>query len=82
MSNHNPTNYKNQNGLVQGLIPKGEPCPFLKECGLKNERCPTKAKPNNLHDYSCAAARAWSLIQECPNGTLIGIICKSGKASK
>jgi hypothetical protein len=74
------SNYKNQNGLVNGLIPKGEPCPFLKECGLKNERCPTKAKPNNLYDYSCAAARAWSLIQECDNGSIRNIIGKPAKA--
>ena len=74
--------YKNQNGLVNGLIPKGSPCPFLKECGLKNERCPTKAKPNNLHDYSCAAARAWSLIQEQDNGSIRKIISKPGKAGK
>ena len=69
-------NYCNTNGLVDGNIPKGQPCPFLSKCGLKNERCPTKEKPNNLYDYSCAAARAWSLCQEQPNGLLESIVRK------
>jgi hypothetical protein len=58
--------YLNQNGLVDGNIPKGQPCPFLEGCGLKNERCPTKDKPNTQHDYSCAGARLHSLIREKP----------------
>lgn len=73
-------NYKNQNGLVNGSIPKGKPCPFLKDCGLKNERCPTAKAPNLEHDYSCATARGWSLIQECDNGSLRSIIGKPSKA--
>ena len=52
----------NTNGLVDGLIPIGEPCPFLAKCGLKDDRCPTKEKPK-LVAYSCAAARGWSMCE-------------------
>lgn len=46
--------------LKLGLIPQGEPCPFLSDCGLRIGRCPTKEQPKQV-DYSCAAARLWDL---------------------
>lgn len=51
----------NINGLVDGKIPAHAPCPFLNSCGLKADDCPANEK---LHQkaYSCAAARAWSLL--------------------
>ena len=55
--------YTNSNGLVNGNIPAGQPCPFAAECGRKNEHCPVpgKVKPN---DFSCALARLNSLIAD------------------
>lgn len=52
--------YLDCNGLVNGLIPKGKPCPFLDRCKLVNERCPSESHqpPGN---YSCASARLWSI---------------------
>lgn len=55
--------YLNSNGLVDGKIPAGEKCPFLRECELACSRCPgfRDVKPV---DYSCAAARAHSISKE------------------
>lgn len=55
--------YTNSNGLVDGNIPAGSPCPFVEGCGMKNERCPTEGnvKP---HAFSCALARLNSLIAD------------------
>lgn len=53
--------HTNTNGLVDGYIPIGKPCPFLEKCGRRDDRCPTEEKPK-LVLYSCAAARAWSMI--------------------
>jgi len=72
----NKKSFLDSNGLVDGNIPKGKPCPFLNKCGLRNERCPTEEKPNNEFNYSCAAARAWSLCVYQPNGTMQGILEK------
>lgn len=58
------TEFRNNNGLVNGLIPAGQTCPFLERCKFKVHTCPgvdNKTKPNN---FSCAAARAFSLIAE------------------
>lgn len=51
--------YLNLNGLVDGLIPVGKPCPFTLECELSTPFCPNGSNKNN--DFSCAAARAFSL---------------------
>lgn len=48
--------------LVQGLIPKGQPCPFLQDCGLRVGRCPTQEQPKQV-DYSCAAARLHDMLK-------------------
>jgi hypothetical protein len=55
--------YLDSNGLEDGKIPAGNCCPAIKECGLRNERCPSES---NLLDgpYSCAGARLWSLIRK------------------
>lgn len=55
--------YENSNGLSDGNIPPGGPCPFLSQCGLRVDSCPTTEKPK-LGPYSCAAARAHSMIIE------------------
>jgi len=58
------TEFRNRNGLINGLIPAGEPCPFRDRCKFKVHTCPGeegKTKPNN---FSCAAARAFSLAEE------------------
>ena len=64
------------NGLVDGLIPKGQPCPFLKACGLVNESCPTAENPNHKYNYSCAAARAHSMMTLSENSLLRKIVGK------
>lgn len=52
--------FLNRNGLVNGIILAGTPCPFEEECVILNDRCPQK---NDLKEYpySCAAARAFSM---------------------
>lgn len=58
------TEYRNRNGLANGLIPAGQGCPFLDRCKFKVHTCPGvdgKTKENN---FSCAAARAFSLANE------------------
>lgn len=47
--------------LVDGCIPAGQSCPFLKECQFKFSGCPT---PDNLktNNFSCAAARLHNAI--------------------
>ncbi len=56
--------YLNTNGLVNGNIPKGQPCPFLAECKFRVDNCPSAEKPNTEHDYSCAAARFHSMLKK------------------
>jgi hypothetical protein len=58
------TNFRDSNGLVAGLIPADTACPFLSRCKFKVHTCPgaeNGTKPNN---FSCAAARAFSLATE------------------
>jgi hypothetical protein len=45
----------NLDGLVDGKIPRGKPCPWLSLCQLKNEDCPTIEHPNE-NDLSCGMA--------------------------
>ena len=60
------TPYLNSNGLENGRIPAGKPCPFLTECGLRMDRCPS---PEALKEnpFSCAAARLHSMIKKEPS---------------
>lgn len=55
--------YCNENGLVDGNIPAGKPCPFLDECSMKFDRCPTPESTKPV-DFSCALARLHSTIAE------------------
>jgi hypothetical protein len=54
--------FSNQNGLQNGKIPVGTPCPWYATCKLKTSNCPTPIKLNS-QPFSCAAARAYSLIK-------------------
>ena len=58
--------HTNANGLVGGDIPAGQPCPFLSECNLRMDRCPS---PENLlpHGFSCGCARAISITKRPKN---------------
>jgi len=61
--------YLDSNGLVDGKIPQGKPCPFLTECKMMlADRCPSEShQPPG--PYSCGAARLWSItIQARKNG--------------
>lgn len=53
--------YLDENGLVDGNIPAGKPCPWWGQCSMKVDRCPssTNLKTNA---YSCALARLNSTI--------------------
>lgn len=55
--------FRNANGLIAGLIPAGKPCPFLDRCKFRVHSCPTEEKPK-VNNFSCAAARAFSIISE------------------
>jgi hypothetical protein len=54
--------YLNQNGLANGKIIAGIPCPWRDKCYHKTKRCPDE---NNILDnpYSCATARLFSCIE-------------------
>lgn len=54
--------FLNENGLVNGLIPAGHPCPFYKACAALHEICPTDEHKLQV-DFSCAFARAWSITK-------------------
>jgi hypothetical protein len=64
--------HTNTNGLVAGRIPKNTPCPFEAECKLKMERCPTKDSLKQV-DFSCAAARAHSIIKNSEEDEKVSI---------
>ncbi len=42
--------------LLNGLVPAGDPCPFLDKCKFKVHQCPTDTNIKAT-DYFCAAAR-------------------------
>lgn len=52
--------HTNSNGLVDGNIPAGQACPFVDNCTMKKDICPTKEKVNE-NPISCGAARIHSL---------------------
>ncbi len=56
------TDFLNSNGLVQGNIPAGTPCPFHSEYKLVKDSCPVDGKVKS-NSFSCGAARAFSLVQ-------------------
>lgn len=58
------TNYRDSNGLVAGLIPADTACPFLDRCKFKVHTCPGVDGKTKSNHFSCAAARAFSLINE------------------
>lgn len=60
------SNYENRNGLEDGRIPAGKPCPWIATCALREARCP---RINHLHiaAYGCACARFHSLMMEASN---------------
>lgn len=52
--------YLNANGLVNGEIPEGQPCPFASECAMCHHRCPTAERPRPFN-FSCGLARFYSM---------------------
>jgi hypothetical protein len=71
--------YLNENGLVNGLIPAGEPCPFLDRCKFKVHTCPGVDGKMKVNHFSCAAARLHSTIRtndQHPLPMLRGIVEK------
>jgi len=55
--------YTNTNGLVDGCIPEGQPCPFAGDCKMKTDNCPVEGRVK-ANKFSCALARLNSLISE------------------
>ena len=55
------TDHLNANGLVDGRIPAGQPCPFERTCGHPLDRCPIVGRPREV-PYLCALARGYSLL--------------------
>lgn len=64
--------YLNSNGLVDGNIPKQTACPFYESCKLKNSNCPSNSNLKS-NDFSCAAARANSLVKIVDNKSIRNI---------
>ena len=58
--------FYNSNGLEDGRIPAGKECPFLAECRIRNDNCPSEARGNVRHEhaFSCGGARAISIAKE------------------
>jgi hypothetical protein len=50
----------NENGIVDGCVPAGRPCPFYGRCALRDEKCPHGDALKQV-PFSCAAVRGWSL---------------------
>jgi hypothetical protein len=48
------------NELVDGMIPKGSACPYIKMCKFKIDNCPTNDTPRE-RDLSCGAARLFQI---------------------
>ena len=60
----------NMNGLINGLIPTGVQCPFRNKCifvvgGAKGVVCKRPERMEN--NFSCGAARAFSLVEKMKN---------------
>jgi hypothetical protein len=53
--------FLNANGLVDGLIPIGDPCPFHETCAYKTGNCPTEDNPKQ-NPFSCGLARLHSIL--------------------
>lgn len=67
---------RNMSKLKLGLIPAGEPCPFLDSCVFRQDWCPGSKDGIRLRDYSCAAARAFDLPEEnMSESNPIGYLC-------
>jgi hypothetical protein len=52
--------WENENGLVDGVFPKGVACPFTETCGF----APECRRPKCMDkDFSCGAARFISMVK-------------------
>ncbi len=62
--------------LLNGLVPAGDPCPFLDKCKFKVHQCPTivNTKPT---DYFCAAARIHARLVESDTQAVRDIVEKT-----
>jgi len=60
---YTPTSFLDSNGLVDGNIPPNQPCPFFKKCKMKTNICPSCGNEKE-HRFSCALARAHSIMKE------------------
>lgn len=55
--------YLNSNGLEDGNIPAGQPCPFWESCKMRTDNCPSQSQPKP-RAFSCALARLNSMIKK------------------
>lgn len=68
-------NHRNTGGLIDGRVPAGEACPFLAQCSMKNDNCPTK-QLTKIVPFSCGAARAHSMLLISDSSVLRKIFVK------
>lgn len=62
--------YLDTNGLIKGMIPAGRACPFLSKCNFKVHTCPGVDGKMKAGNFSCAAARLHSLVEDNKEATL------------
>lgn len=59
--------WENENGLVDGLIPKGVECPFKGECAFailpSTETAACRRHKAMEKNFSCGAARFFSMLK-------------------
>lgn len=60
-------NHENTHGLTDGKIPSGKACPWINNCALRVQTCPTERTAHPT-PYSCGLARFHSLMMEADNG--------------
>lgn len=62
-----PTDHNNANGLIDGGIPEDKACPWINNCAMRVQTCPTERTAHPT-PYSCGLARFHSLMIEADNG--------------
>ena len=56
------TDFRNSNGLVNGMIPANCICPFIETCGFINRNCPDHGFEKS-GDFYCSVAATQSALK-------------------
>jgi len=63
--------------LVNGCIPERSVCPWWDRCELRQDTCPNSFNvARRIRPFSCAAARAFAIIDERGNKMLEAMLKK------